>query len=59
MQISCLGNCSQDSQRTVSKKRDRSSPRLGQKIDNDMVKGVADAAAEQTELRISEIIKFM
>ena len=29
------------------------------KIDNDMVKGVADAAAEQTELRISEIIKFI
>lgn len=29
------------------------------KIDNDMIKGVADAAAEQTELRISEIIKFI
>ena len=30
-----------------------------EKIDNDMVKGVADAAAEQTEFRISEIIKFV
>ena len=29
------------------------------KIDNDMVKGVADAAAEQTEFRISEIINFV
>jgi len=30
-----------------------------EKIDNDMVKGVADAAAEQTEFRISEIINFV
>jgi hypothetical protein len=29
------------------------------KIDNDMVKGVADAAAEETEFRISEIINFV
>ena len=30
-----------------------------EKIDNDMVKGVADAAAEETEFRISEIINFV
>ena len=30
-----------------------------EKIDNDMVKGVADAVAEETEFRISEIINFV